>query len=126
MDSIVLSMNEDLSRIVQRTERCSVSLNASRTQLCEVSRLTHKNFHKTVNFDSITLKYVCSFQLTCVGCPRRENHQGSVQKNGSPCIDASLFSMLSNCALFKNHLFGHAWNIAAIYRAQHQKAHKIY
>ena len=62
-NSVVSSMNEDLYVIMKWGERNSVNFNASKTQLCEISRLKHKVIEKEITFALTPLKKNSSVRL---------------------------------------------------------------
>ena len=56
-------MNRDLCRIIEWGERNAVTFNASKTQVCEISRIKHKNNNETISFDSIPLEKESSVRI---------------------------------------------------------------
>jgi len=54
--AVALDNAKALCRMIEWGERNSVIFNASKTQLCEISRLIHKNKNETLSFDSTPLE----------------------------------------------------------------------
>ena len=126
-ETVVSTMNKDLCRIIEWGERNSVIFNASKTQLCEISRLKNKNKNETISFDSTPLEKESSVRLLGVNISSNllwHDHVMSIAKQASKKLGflyrcKSFFNAQQLCLIYKSFIRPcmeyccHVWGAAA-------------